>query len=479
MNKHPVAMVAGVCGAILAGCASQDERQAFQEFQRLSAGAHSAHAKRAPTEPSQTPELGANAALSDYLAYAALNNPGLEAAFHRWKAALERVPQARALPDPQFTYKYFIVEQAMRDGDMRNMFEISQMLPWSGKLDLRAEVALREAQAERQRFEMEKLKLFNRVKQAYYERCYLWRAVEVTGQNVRQLKSIEESARARYAAAAASQNDLIRAQVELGKLESELRSLEDLRGPTAARLNAALGRSADAELPAPGPIPEQAPAVGDERLSAWLTESNPELKAMDAEIARERKAVELAGKDYLPDVTVGVEIDQMKEAAGNMTDDMRNPVALMFSLNIPIWWEKYAAGVREARARLVAAEREKVEKANSLTVDLKFTAYNYRNAERKIVLYRDTLLPKARQSLKSTQAAYQTAGASFSDLIDAQRILLEFQLSYERALADRRQALAEMEMIVGRDLPASPAGERPPTGPSASRPATQPASAAR
>jgi len=149
---------------------------------------------------------------------------------------------------------------------------------------------------------------------------------------------------------------------------------------------------------------------------------------------------------------VGFEIDQMSRGSGMTNDEMNPPLALMVSLNIPIWWEKYAAGVREAKARYWAAQRDKTEKANSLGADLKMAAYNCRNAQRKIALYRDTLLPKARQSLKSIQVEYQTGKASFTDLIDAQRILLEFQLSHERALADRQQALAEMEMIVGRPL---------------------------
>jgi len=89
----------------------------------------------------QLPELTESSGLSDYLAYAALNNPGLEAAFNRWKAALERVPQVKALPDPRFEYKYFIKEVETRVGPQQHSFGVSQVLPWFGKLDLRGEVA--------------------------------------------------------------------------------------------------------------------------------------------------------------------------------------------------------------------------------------------------------------------------------------------------------------------------------------------------
>ena len=78
--------------------------------------------------------------------------------------------------------------------------------------------------------------------------------------------------------------------------------------------------------------------------------------------------------------------------------------------------------------------------------------YHFRDAERKIDLYGDALLPKTRESLKVTESGFRSGSGSFTDLIDAQRILLEFALSYERALADRSQSLAKLEMLVGQEI---------------------------
>jgi len=74
-------------------------------------------------------------------------------------------------------------------------------------------------------------------------------------------------------------------------------------------------------------------------------------------------------------------------------------------------------------------------------------------------LFRDTLVPKARQSLKATEAAFRAGNANFVDLVDAERVLLEFQLSQERALADQAQHVARLEMLVGR--PMRPAADGP------------------
>jgi len=75
--------------------------------------------------------------LSDYLAVAALENPGLKAAFHRWQADVERTHFAGRLPDPRFSYTYYMEEVETRVGPRRQSFALSQMLPWFGKLSLR------------------------------------------------------------------------------------------------------------------------------------------------------------------------------------------------------------------------------------------------------------------------------------------------------------------------------------------------------
>ena len=80
--------------------------------------------------------------------------------------------------------------------------------------------------------------------------------------------------------------------------------------------------------------------------------------------------------------------------------------------------------------------------------------FELRDAERRVELYAYTLLPKARQSLEVTQNGFTSGDVDFLDLIDAQRTLLEFELAYERAQADRSTRRAKLEQIVGTDLDA-------------------------
>jgi cobalt-zinc-cadmium efflux system outer membrane protein len=98
--------------------------------------------------------------LSEYLRYGALHNAGLKAAFEEWKAALEQIPQAKALLDPRFTYGFFIEAVETRVGPQRQRFSLLQTFPWFGKIAARTDVAAAAAKAAQQRYEGRKLRLF-------------------------------------------------------------------------------------------------------------------------------------------------------------------------------------------------------------------------------------------------------------------------------------------------------------------------------
>ena len=408
----------------------------------------------AETNQNQLPDLTDRSGLSDYLAYAALNNPGLEAAFNRWKAELERVPQARSLPDPRFTYKYFIEEVETRVGAQRHAFGISQTFPWYEKLQLRGYAALEASDVQRKKYEAEKLRLFFRVKDAYYEYYYLGRAIAILEENIQLLQNIESVLRRRYSASTSSHPEVTRAQVELGKLDDRLRTLRDLQGPIVAKLNAALNRPDNAPLPWPQTVEGHSVSINEDELLVWLRNTSPDVHAMDFEIARREHNVELAKQEYIPDVTLGMDyIDTSSSTGGrHPSDDGKDAVIAGVSLNVPIWWDRLAAGVREAEHRRIAAVHQKEELVNSLSAQLKMTAYRFRDADRRIDLYGDTLVPKAQESLKATMSAFRSGNASFTDLIDSQRLLLEFALARERALSDKLQRLAELEMLTGQEI---------------------------
>jgi len=126
----------------------------------------------------------------------------------------------------------------------------------------------------------------------------------------------------------------------------------------------------------------------------------------------------------------------------------------MISLTLPIWSDNYKAARRQARAQLARSAHEKTQMENTLAGQAQQLLYEFEDSKRKIKLYRDVIVPKAEEMLVASESAYQAGTIDFLSLIDAQRMLLQYQLHYERVTAENAQKLAKIEMLAGTELPA-------------------------
>ncbi len=391
--------------------------------------------------------------LQEYLRQAARNNAGLKAAFEEWKVALEAVPQAKALPDPRFTYGYFIDEVETRVGPQKHRLGIMQVFPWFGTIEARTDAASAAAQAAHKRYEARKLQLFYDVKDVFHEYVYLQSAIEIARENLDLVRHFEEVARARYTAATAGHPDVIRAQVELATLEDKLIALQELREPIVARLNAALNRPTSEPLPWPEPETHEMVQVDQPTVLAALRKQNPQLQAMDFDVEVARNRIELAKKKFYPDLGVGVDWIVTDDAImSGVRDSGKDPVILMFSLNLPIWRKSYGAAELQARAQSRRALHHRQDVENELLARAQSVLYDLEDSGRKLRLYEQVLVPKAQELVGASETAYAAGTVDFLSLIDAERTLLRFRLECERARANQHQRLAELEMLVGTEL---------------------------
>jgi outer membrane protein, heavy metal efflux system len=414
--------------------------------------AHGFRVERLPRDGAD--DLPVDAGLDDLIRFALQHSPAVGAAFHRWRAAIERVPQARSLPDPQLSFGIVLDEVDRSTEYMGERYSISQMFPWFGTLALREDVAAQQAESEARRYEAARLQLVEQVTAAWFEYAWLHEAVATAHENRDWLLRLESVSRAMYRAGSVTQADVNRAQVELGRLDDQWRSLQDMLGPAAAELNAILGRPAHAPLPTPAaPSSQPLPGLPEHDDETWLTlarGASPELAASRHDVQRERQAVELARKEFYPDIMLGLEYARRGSGRMAMMDGGGKDMLMgMISISVPIRRARYDAGLREAQSRLAEAGREAHFRQFALERELKAALFSYRDGQRRQKLYGGTLVPTARQSLANTESAYRAGDGGFSDLIDTQRTLLEFQLAHERAAADRAMAQARIHALVG------------------------------
>ncbi|MFW5653459.1 MAG: TolC family protein [Planctomycetota bacterium] len=433
------------------------------------------------TSQAATPvhDLTSDATMNTWLQYAAMNNPGLEAAFFRWQAALERLPQVRALPDPMLTYGVFIQEIETRVGPMQQQISLAQRIPWFGTLAAREDAAALAAIAAFHEFDAARLVLFEDVRTHLTELWYLEQSREIVDASMQLLEQAEAILRTRIRVGSAGPGDLVRIQIELARLEDRLQQIEETAGRRRAMLNATLNRSADAPLPpAPVPIERSASVIdttsqafetpgdagspmntGDTldpddrtRLRSSMETTNPSLLAQRARKARAAVNQELARLSGGPDLTFGVAWTRVEDPARPVVDSGKDPVLATFSLNLPIWRAKYEAAEREAIAERLALAAGETAIVARLDAELEQQLSNLRDGQRRISLYDNTLIPKAEEALEITLAGLRSDTADLLDLLDAEQTRIDLQLERARALADASIAEAVIERIAGTPL---------------------------
>lgn len=369
-------------------------------------------------------------------------SPELRAAHARWQAARHRVPQAEALPDPTVSYGYF-VESAMT----RQQLRVEQMFPGFGKRGARRSVAEAEAEAAAKALETAAADLRLNVLNAGTGYLLAVHSVELVEENLRLVESVADFANRRQRTGGTSQADILRLENEAELLRLELQSWRERIPSQRARLNALLGRPAEAPLPELDAVaglpalPESIPEDLHMRL-----EENPDMRQAEAGVRRAEQAERLARRESRPDIILGVEYMESRDGAPN-------EVMGMVSLSIPLWQGNYRAARREAAAELRAAEAEYNARLDRLESESWRTLYALRDAVRRVRLFENSLLPRAHQTLAIVESGYRTGANDFIELQDAQRAVLDLQLDSVQAQADAFIRAAEWKRLTLSGMP--------------------------
>lgn len=402
-------------------------------------------------DPDVELDLSRPLTLGDCLRRAESRSAALKAAEAKWRAAESGITAVGSLPDPQITYGYYLDEVETRVGPQKQKIGVRQRLPWFGTIGLAEDAAEAAAAAEHERYRAARLSLLVEVTEAYLEYAYLARVTEIVAARFELLRGLEAVVRTRYSAGEASFTDLARAQIELARMENEYEATEARREPLSARLAAAMNVDTGHVLPWPESIPDPGPWVSAGEARDLLDRGNPELRALEFEIAGAASGVRLARRRSFPDVTIGLDYIVTDEASAPVDESGKDPLVVTASISIPLWFGKHAGAVGAAQSSGTALLMTRRQLLRDLTTRLETLLYELDDAERKVALYRDRLLPLAWQSYASTEAAYRGGTSDFDSLIGAHEIALEFELGLARARVDRIHRGAGIDRLLGRD----------------------------
>ena len=394
-----------------------------------------------PSAPTQSVRL------ADLLDEARANNPNLLAARKRWEGAQAKVKQATGLPAPKIGIEFEEIPRgSVKFNQATLIYSLIQSLPFPGKLSLRHQVAVKEAQVAATAFKQTEWDVVSQLKSAYYDLFLTDRELEIQGEQIGWLNQAAASAQARYATGAASQAELLRLQGESLQASNEVTVLTHRRQATSAHINHLLNRSAHSPLGQPDAIPLLTVPFLPEELFAIAVERQPELLAFKFSAERAETAWRLSKRELLPDLETMIELRD--PAMGPF-----GPWDLTLALALPFWfWTKLQYGVKVALHDKESAQAAYEAMRNEIAKRIHEQWHEAQAAYTTAKLCQDRLIALARQAASSAMAAYQSGRGSFLEVLDAVRRSSEQQRTYYQHLVALEQHVVMLEQAVGMSL---------------------------
>ena len=384
--------------------------------------------------------------LSGYLETAARNNPELKAAFNRYRADLEKIPQVSSLPDPQLMFGYFIQPVETKTGPQEFKISISQMFPWFGTLKTAGKSQTLKAKAVYETFEQTKSKLFKNIRQVYYELYLINKQIILTKENLTLLKRFQSLAQNKIASGSASATDELRARMAVNRALTDLATLQDKKQAQLNYFRKLLHVNDDFEIETPVNL-EKTLLPGLSNLKSQLTE-NHLIKRQDYLIDTYKTKQTLARKAGLPKLSIG--LDYINIGKGINSTGFNDAVMLRAGISIPIFRKKYKAMVTENRFLTEAVKDAKDAITNDLDTKLTNAYAGYEDALRRIDLYKRQK-ELAQRSTVILQREYMSGSKNFEEILRMQRRYINYAIQYEKALSKLYKSIADIQFLIGKN----------------------------
>ncbi len=387
--------------------------------------------------------------LQSLVAEAGQNSAAIKAAERAVQTAGYGPKQASALPDTEVMVQSFTVGSPRPFAGYSNSdfaylgFGASQELPYPGKRGLRANVAQHEIAVSGAEKNAVVWSVLTRLKLAYFQLAASRQITSVLEKNQQIADQIEQAAEVRYRSGGATQQDVLRSQLERTKLLNGLSMLRRESAQAQVVLKALLNRPAESPDIVPEPLSARNVASA-EALFAKLRQNNPELEVSAQRVAQSQAAVELAKREKKPDF--GVQYMWQHTA-----DNFRDYYMGTFSIKLPNR-SRVRAAEGESQAKVAQAEAEKESKLNQMDSDLGEQLAIVQTSEQQLKVYEEGLIPQSEAALNAGLSGYSAGKQEYQGLLASFADTLQLSIDHERALAEHEAAIARIEGLIGEEL---------------------------
>lgn len=445
--------------------------------------------------------------LNDYLLVAGQNNPMLKARYQEYYAALERVPQAGTLPDPELSFSMFVgknglfMERFM--GEQLTELSVMQMFPWAGSLRSAKEEATYMAQMKFAAFQESKINLYHDVRSVWYKLYQVDEELKLLEEEKRILKSYELLALTRFktgtsvnapvnqqaptsstaipssggsgmnmggtttSASNSSQSssgmggmsggstgslvDVLLIQIQMKELDTRIELLSTSRKPLEVKFNNLLNRSSSASIVIADTLTQVSLPASLSIIQDSIIQKHPMIKMYEwdekAREAQQRMAV-LMGR---PMIGVGLSymvfrprMDEVMNAPMG-GDNMFMP---MVTVTLPIYRKKYTAQRKEASYLQTSAKQNQEAAKLDLFNELESLLYDYESSLKRQRLYHDQL-EITKQAIRLMTTSYSTGGSSMEEILRQRQSMLSYQQQQINAITEQHTTVSSITKLMG------------------------------
>ncbi|MCX2741209.1 TolC family protein [Pontibacter anaerobius] len=460
-----------------------------------------------------TPTLQAQT-LQEYQVIAGENNPLLKARYAEYQAALQKVPQAGALPDPEANFGFFLEPMERLMGNQVGEASVMQMFPWFGSLGAAKNEANYMAQMKFSNFMEAKINLYHDVRTTWLNLYQIDEEVQLLERELEILQALERVALAKYKSAPAgaapstpqrssgssssmgngsagtsssgmagmgggstgssspsrqssgggsmgssmassgsSMVDVILIRVQVKDMENRLALLRDSKKPLIVAFNNLLNREPDLAVQLTDTLqPIELPA-SLALIQDSIRQNHPMLQMYEwDEKAREAqyRMAQLMGR---PMIGLGLNYMILKprtDETSQMQMGGKNMVMPMVSVTLPIYRKKYNAAKKEARFEQEAAVLNKEAAEKALFTELENLLYDYERATRNLKLLEDQITLNE-QAIRLLTTNYSVAGAGIEEILRQRQAILGYRQQQLQAVTNQHIAVSAINRMMNSD----------------------------
>jgi outer membrane protein TolC len=390
--------------------------------------------------------------INEALRLALVDDPAVAANRARAEALTNSAVADGQLPDPSLRTGLYNLPvddfDVSREPTTQLRLGIMQAFPRGDTLKYKQQQTEWMAGAEQANTEDTVRTLVRDVRKSFLELYYQLQAEWVTNETRRLFAQLVDITQAHYATGRVNQQDVLRASLELSRLDDRTTRIRNEADKGRARLMKWVGEVA--MLPIDSRFPELPDLATKEAIETTLPE-HPVIRAETAKLEASNQKTRMAREQYKPGWSAGLEY---RKRFGNSPtgDDRADMMAAMLTVDLPLFPKnrqdkRLSASIRQAESAKLTRDDKLRELKQMLDTDYA----NWQRLGERTALYETQLLKESSANTQASLNAYQSGVSEFTTLMRARITDLDVRLDDLRIRVDRAKAQANLLYLAGED----------------------------